>query len=354
MKFSSIKLEKLSLIVQLGEINQRSFHYLTSFIKQFSSSLIYLSLDFSQIQTRKFQFDGFILQQQLLESMIELKSFHLYMQVERNLSFDVERFLSTFQTQFWLDHNWTFGMHETYLYTLPFHFDQLNDFIDFDQIKSSNSNIFNSLKTWSHVKSIDFPYYFNSNVIKQIKLKMPNLTSTTLTFQRMHTFGMTIVETNQTGISLDSVTTIHSVGEYLQAGRDLLIHIFPNARNLMLSYSSESVANAYDEYFHAKWITTYCFYFSKIEYVEIEIKSQDADCKYLHKVVKCLVKELLEMFINIRSFIFHFYDRLRSPSRCLVSELNKTVQLLNMDEFAEIYQIKHIHHYLQFIRKQND
>jgi hypothetical protein len=43
MKFSSIKLEKLSLIVQNGAINQRSFHFLTSFIKQFCSSLIYLS-----------------------------------------------------------------------------------------------------------------------------------------------------------------------------------------------------------------------------------------------------------------------------------------------------------------------
>jgi hypothetical protein len=310
-------------------------------------------LDFSQIKTRELQFDGFILQQQLLESMIELKSFHLYMQVERTYSFDVEYFLSTFQTQFWFDHHWIFGMHGKYLYTLPFHFDKLKDFIDFNRIKSSNSKIFNSLQTWSHVKSIDFPYSFRfkSNVIEQIKLKMPNLTSATLTFQRMHNFPKNIDKTN---ISLDSVITIHSVGEYLQAGKHLLIRTFPNVRNLILSYSSDSVANAYDEYFGAKWTTTDSIYSSKIEHVEIEIKSENADCDYLHKVIKCLVKELLKMFINIQSFLFHFYDRLRAPSRCLVSELNKTVPLLNMDEFAEIYQIKHIQHYLQFIRKQND
>jgi hypothetical protein len=140
MKFSSIKLEKLSLIVQNGAISQRSFHFLTSFIKQFCSSLIYLSLDLNQIKTREFQFDGFILEQQLLESMIQLKSFHLYMQVKRNLPFYVEDFLSTFQ----FDHHWTFGMHQTYFYTLPFHFDQLNNFTDFDQIESSKENIFNS------------------------------------------------------------------------------------------------------------------------------------------------------------------------------------------------------------------
>jgi hypothetical protein len=98
-------------------------------------------------------------------------------------------------------------------------------------------------------------------------------------------------------------------------------------------------------------MTTDSIYSSKIEHIEIEITSQDADCDYLHEVVKCLVKELLKMFSNIQSFLFHFYDCLRFPSRSLVSELNKTVQLFNMDEFAEIYQIKHIQHYLQFIRK---
>jgi hypothetical protein len=356
MKFSSIKLEKISLVVQLGTITQTSFQFLTSFIKQFSLSLIYLSLDFNQIKTREFQFDGFILQQYLLESMIQLKSFHLYMQVERKSSFYVKRFFSTFQTQFWLDHHWIFGMHETYLYTLPFHFDQLNDFSDFDQIKSSNPKILNSLQTWSHVKSIKFSHFFEfkSNVIEQIKFKMPNSTSISLTFQRMHTFFPNIDETNQTAISLDSVTTIHSVGEYLQAGKHLLIRLFQNMRNLILSYSSESVANSYDDYFRAKWMTIDSSYSSKIEHVQIEIKSQDADCDYLHKVVKCLIEELLNMFINIQSFLFHFYERLRCPSRCLVSELNKTIQLFNMNEFAEIYQIKHIQHYLQFIRKQND
>jgi hypothetical protein len=183
---------------------------------------------------------------------------------------------------------------------------------------------------------------------------MPNLTSTTLTFYQMHNLCTNVDETNQTNISLDSVTTIHTVVEYLKAGKHWLIHMFPNAKNLILSYNFESIANSYDEYFRAKWMTTDSIYSSKIEHVEIEITSQDADCDYLHQVVKCLVKELLKMFRNIQSFLFHFYDRRRSPSRCLVYELNKTVQLFNMDEFDEIYQIKHIQHYLQFIKKQNE
>jgi hypothetical protein len=126
LDLSQIKLRKFSLFIRDGGISQRGFLFLTSFIKQFSSSLIYLSLDLHQIKTRGFQIDGFILQQQLLESMIQMKSFHLYMKLE-NEPIDIERFLSTFQTQFWFDHHWTFGIHGTYLYILPFHFDKLKD-----------------------------------------------------------------------------------------------------------------------------------------------------------------------------------------------------------------------------------
>ncbi len=86
-------------------------------------------MNLNKISTNAFQFDGFTLQQQFLESMIQLKSFHLYTQLEKEPR-DIERLLSTFQTQFWFNHHWTFGMHGTYLYTLPFHFDKLKDFID--------------------------------------------------------------------------------------------------------------------------------------------------------------------------------------------------------------------------------
>jgi hypothetical protein len=96
---SSIKLKTISLVVQKGMINQRAFIFLTSFTNQFSSSLIHLSLDFNQIKTCEFQFDGFILQQKFLESMIQLKSFQLYMQLD-NQPKNIECFLSTFQTQF--------------------------------------------------------------------------------------------------------------------------------------------------------------------------------------------------------------------------------------------------------------
>jgi len=109
---SSIKLRKFSLTLLSDGIDQQNFHFLTLLIKQFSSSLTYLSLDFHKIKARGLKFDGLMLQQQLLEPMIHLKSFHLYIQLAEKLM-NVEHFLSTFETQFWFDHQWTLGMHET-------------------------------------------------------------------------------------------------------------------------------------------------------------------------------------------------------------------------------------------------
>jgi hypothetical protein len=276
---------------------------------------------------------------------------------------DIERFLSTFQTQFWFDHHWTFGMHRTYLYTLPFHFDKLKDFIDFDRIKSSNSKIFNSLQTWSHVKSIELSDSFKvrSNIIEQLKLKMPNLTTTTVSSELMYNIYTNEGEINQTVIPLNSITTVHCEGQYVQAIKHWLIHIFPNVRHLMLSYSSEPVAPSsdktgflqkFEEYFRDKWKTTDSIYLSRIQCVEIKLTLKDMD--FIDQHVIRLAKELLEMFINLQSFIFHFYDMPRFPSIVPFTDLNKTIQLLNMEKFTEIYQIKHIHNYLQFIKKETD
>ena len=77
-----------------------------------------------------------------------------------NNRIDNDNILSEFKNQFWFDHNWSFGMHGNYFYTLPFHFDYLYEFYEgFNDVKSNNPEI---LKTnpriWYNVKSIDLPY----------------------------------------------------------------------------------------------------------------------------------------------------------------------------------------------------
>jgi hypothetical protein len=121
----------------------------------------------------------------------------------------------------------------------------------------------------------------------------------------------------------------------------------------MLSYSSKASASSslqrYDDYFREKWMTKDSIYSSKVQYVEIKIMLEDMDGIDQHIIH--LIKELIEMFIKRQSFMFHFYENSRFPSIVPFIDLNKTIQFLNMEEFAEIYQIKHIHNYLQFIKR---
>jgi hypothetical protein len=81
--------------------------------------------------------------------------------------------LSRFKSQFWFDRNLSFGMHERYLYTLPFHFDDLyTRFEDFYHVKSNNPEILiNNCRIWYYVKSIEMSSKFKYDVdfVKEIK-----------------------------------------------------------------------------------------------------------------------------------------------------------------------------------------
>ncbi len=150
-----IKLSQFYLTISSNDITQQSvldnFHntlfginQIIDCIKLFSTSLICLSLnvaDFAGETPNDFPFNNIKLQQ-LLESMIELKQFHLY----ARLPFDAkshEDILSRFENQYWFDHKWTFGMHQNSFYTLPFHFDHLYEFYDgFNDVKSNNREVF--------------------------------------------------------------------------------------------------------------------------------------------------------------------------------------------------------------------
>ena len=360
---SRIKLERFYLVIQYSIIDLGIFLLLTSFIKQFSSSLIYLSLDFTQLKNYGLDLDGFILEQQFLHSMTQLKFFHLYIQLYREPT-NVEHFLSTFQTKFWLDHHWTFGMHEGYLYTLPLVHGTLTNFNNFDEIKSSNPEIFNSSQIWSCVRSIDFDrsFKFKSNVIEQLNLKMPNLTSATVDFQQLLNFYRSDDETNPTKMSLGNITTVYFPGHYLQHVKYCLIYIFPNTRRLLLYYRCPSIAPSsnkmkspqdFEEHFRRKWPRSDSIYSFKIQHIEIKMLCNDTE--YVHQHVIHFVKELVEIFNNFQSLIFYFNRMLGAATLAFTpfTDLTKTIHMLTIEKFFKKFKIKHIHNCLYFIRKEN-
>jgi hypothetical protein len=357
-----IKLKKFYFTATIDDhVTWTYEHYflpLTDLIKQFSSSLICLSIDLSQnwiLENGDNKFDGITLKKQLLESMIELKTFHLYVKLKRASNSLIKYQLPTFDNEFWLEHNWSFGTHENYLYTLPFHFNKIYDFIDFDHIESNYSKILHSPFTWYHVKSIDLSKCpnLNSNLIKQIKIKMPNLISITLNSERIND-----LYTNEYETTLDSITTVHCEGEFIENIKQWLIYVLPNVKHLVLSYSPQPTTQLSKKmkflqklhtYFRDDRITTDYLYFSKIQDVEIKLLLKDVDD--LYNYVLRLVKEILEMFKNLKFFIFNFYRINYSFNEPFI-ELNKMITLLNMDKISKNYQIKHIYHHLQFVKKE--
>ncbi|CAF4123427.1 unnamed protein product [Adineta steineri] len=68
------------------------------------------------------------------KTMIELKQIHLYSKLK--------------QDQFWFDHKWFVGMHKNYFYILPFAFNKLYGFSNFDEIQSNHDDILNSYGIW--------------------------------------------------------------------------------------------------------------------------------------------------------------------------------------------------------------
>ena len=147
-------------------------------IELFSSSLICLSLDLIGLDlqdTNEFPFNNIIFEQ-LMQSMVQLKEFHFYAKVPQRCD---ENILSRFENSFWLDRQWIFGMHERYIYTLPFRFDDLYEFShDFDHIRLTDDQILKkNPRSWYHVKSIElYPIEkYKVNFIEQLEIKMPKL-----------------------------------------------------------------------------------------------------------------------------------------------------------------------------------
>ncbi len=110
--------------------------------------------------------------------MKELKEFHLYAKLDAD-SINSDLILLEFKNEYWFDHNLSFGMHENYFYTLPFHFDYLYRFYGgFRRVKSNNPEILiNDSRIWYNVKSIELEraYNYHTNFVKELKMKMPKL-----------------------------------------------------------------------------------------------------------------------------------------------------------------------------------
>jgi hypothetical protein len=340
--FPDIKLEKFSLTFfrsNYGLYGEKEFLILTNLLKQFSSSLISLSLNFSNLLTNtifEYFFNGNRLELQLLESIVKLKQFHFYAKLDEYGS-DTRKILLTFQNQFWYDHQWFVATDEYYLYTLPFHFDSMKSFTGFDRIKSMNSE---SPEIGHHVKSIELSK-FDLNLIKKLKLNMPKLKSI-----EFKTKENPFHNENITNTTLDNVTTLHFSKELLNYVTPWLINVLPNLKYLVLTYSEFSTSGSILNKITGKFKTDLeqlakndFIYFSKIQEIRIIIFDEKFHYQNFRE------KEIINLFKtleNLKNLSFHIHCyRVRC---CLPEEIKKKFK-------SNQYELNCYKNYIQFVKK---
>lgn len=91
-------------------------------------------------------------------------------------------------------------------------------------------------------------------------------------------------------------------------------------------------------------------YFSNIRDVQIKIVIENV--AVLWGNLFDFMKEILEVFENLKTFLFHFYDELHLDLRQLCLSLKKMFRSLNIQRNFENYRIKQNYNYLQLIKKE--
>ena len=282
-----------------------------------------MSINLSHLQTTESILNGNTLEELIRQSMRNLKRFHLYVQYNQIST----RLLSTFQNPFWFDRQWSISTYGNYLHTLPFHFDQLNHWTNFEDVSSP----------WSYVKHIHFTNFdvFNSNLIQEIHLKMSRLTSITI-----DSFSELIFDQGEIETRLNGVTTVCFQQPVTYRVQQQLMKILPNWKNVIFRSSIDFIPMLYDQIerlylgddqFVQQWETTVEIYFPNVKYLEIQSNELDRTL---------IIPRVIEYFPH-SNILINFrrdwsYDSMLSKS--ILSELLLNYQIIYEKNSIELIQ----------------
>jgi hypothetical protein len=367
----NIKLKEFHFTGNRQSTYDRNFDMLFSYIQQFSLSLICLSLNLVHLlieNTDEIPFNSLKLQH-FLESMIKLQQFHCYAKLYDN-PIDSNIMLSQFKDQYWFDHNWFFGMHGKYLYTLPFHFDHLCDFYhSFDGVKSSNHNLLETNpRIWYNVKSIDLlmTLEYDFNLIKQLKMKMPKLTviffvdNYSSRQNEPKNIFMNKNEGEKSNVTLNNVTTIECKIGPGENKKEWLIHVLPNLIHLLLSDDvlpsiHSELTDVLNKKIQRLDINTYklspkriSIYFSNVQDIFCDLR----DLQYDVESHKYTAMEILANFKNLKTLLVRYNDSRLLEIGPLIRDASKDNASVDVNEIMETYYMKHFsNQYCLFTKK---
>ena len=299
--------------------------------------------------------------QQFLESMKEMKEFHLYAKLNRNL------ILSNFESKYWQNHHWIFAIHDQYFYTLPFYFDSLYRFYeDFQKVKSTNPEILiDNHRIWENVKFIEFERSlddFDRNFSKQLKIQMPKLNI--IKFDHyLNTPSLRLTDEQDTiDLSLDNVTTLQFTRGFIGDRQNWIVSLFPNLRHLILSSAYLlSTANVLAEIFNQPieqldidtdekfqlLANRYYIYFSNVKYINFCLN-------YIEKSIEWYANIAIQILKNFQNLdaLFMYINRNIGSSPAYETRLNQMIEYLNMNTNLDNYQIKHFRQCVLFLKQE--
>jgi hypothetical protein len=374
IKKSDIKLKELYLKLDFpipccAWILEGYYAKLVNNINNFSSSLICLSLDLVGLNIRstdEFPFNNIKLQK-LLEPMNQLKQFHLYAKLDQGLV-DRDKILLNFKDQFWFDHNYSFGMHGNYFYTLPFNFDYLYQFYQgFNDVKSNYDDILiSNPRLWYNVKSIDLPSItkHDLNFVKELKIKMPKLTF--INFDPSYQYDMNKtkdINLEKMRITLDTVTTFKCMAESLEKGKIWLINTLPNLTHLiLLSAELPSIDNQLtkvlnkriqrldiDAYCGPKQLTdTDMIYFSNVQNINFCLNDfWERPEEYANFIVK-----MMKSFQTLQTLLIYTNNVQRYRTNHDVEKLfSRITDHLHLNNILKNYEMKTFRGCLLFLKR---
>ncbi|CAF3875214.1 unnamed protein product [Rotaria sp. Silwood1] len=323
-----------------------------------------------------FLFNGIQLENQYLKSMIKLKNFYFY--GYKYFKEDIHHVLSTFKTQFWLDHNWNIGLHQsgrTYIYSLPFQFNELNNFSNFNQVLSNNEQILHdNRRLWSNITSLELVVknQINLNLFQSIKINMPKLSSIKLiegprNFYIIDEDSYVFKdETHDIDLTLNSVTTVHLEHTFMDKFKTCLIYVLPNLKHLILidtklpSRRSKLHAIFYKRIKRLE-VGQYFLQiekFAKQDYIYFS-NLQDLRLTYgftlNEEELGARPQMIMKILTNVQSlrFLSIYAIPCSGCSRCTPDDIFQPILTgLDRKQIGIYYEIKRTGQYLRFVRKE--
>ncbi|CAF1094603.1 unnamed protein product [Adineta steineri] len=376
LKEFHLKLNEQNNSLHRCSFSEHDFNKIISTIQLFSSSLIILSLNFQNFNMNdenELPFNGIKLENQLLKSMIKLKNFYLYAETYPKTK-DVHKLLSTFQAQFWFDHNWSIGLHNdhrnTYIYSLPFHFNELHNFIHTNQILSNNDQLLkNNTHLWYNITSLGLSMRVHKNfedIFRFIKINMPKLSSIRFFGAKSSSDILCLDKKTikKNHVTLNNVTTVSLECIHMEQLEEYLIYTLPNLKNLILTATELPLIDSelalifnkriqrleVSQFFYVKILADISYhYFSNL-------KELNLTYYYTFNVEECqdrpnVIRKILENFVNLRilsiyvvccdmNFIFDVEDIFKP-----------IIRHLDRYQIKDKYEIKCYGQYLRFVKK---